>query len=122
MTVSQTEALGVAKNVVELYGKEGGALEGGGLRAKEMQATLASKLEQAARANARQEELKRDLKASTEEVVALTEELYRTASGYLDAAIAAVGKGSEAAKNFQRLRSRVRAPDQGGEAPPAPAP
>ncbi len=63
-------------------------------------------------------------KKATEEVVTLLDDLYRTASGYLDAAIAAVGKGSETAKNFQRLRSRFRAPDHGEtpEVPPSPTP
>jgi len=37
--------------------------------------------------------------------------MYATASGYLDMAIAAVDKRSDAAKNFRRLRSRVRRPN-----------
>ena len=86
-------------------------LERAGNNPDEIRAILQAKYEKAALANARQEDMKRASKAQTEETVALTDDLYRTASGYLDAAIAAAGKGSEAAKNFQRLRSRVRMPD-----------
>src|SRR3989337_1881838 len=38
------------------------------------------------------------------------------ASGYLDAGIGAVGKGSDEAKNLQRIRSRIRLPADGTEA------
>jgi hypothetical protein len=125
MTMTQTETLGFGKNMIELLDKETATLEKAGIHAKEIRATMAVKVERAAQANAHQEELKRQSKQATEEVTALMDDLYRTASGYLDAAIAAVGKGSEAAKNFQRLRSRARMPDQGGETvpevPPSPA-
>ena len=124
MTMTQTETLGFGKNMVELLDKEGPVLTKAGIDAKGFRATLVEKTERAAAANSRQEEAKRVAKKATEEVVALLDDLYRTASGYLDAAIAAVGKGSETAKNFQRLRSRVRMPDEGGsaQAPSEPTP
>ena len=122
MGMTQTETLGFGKNMVELLEKEGPALTKAGIDANGFRTILTQKVENAAAANARQEEAKRVAKKTTEEVVALLDDLYRTASGYLDAAIAAVGKGSETAKNFQRLRSRVRMPDEGGEAQPAPTP
>jgi len=96
-------------------------LEKAGYDAHKIGEILTARYEEAAKANARQEDLKRQLKEATAEVEALTDALYRSASGYLDAAMSAVGKGSDAAKNFQRLRSRVRMPgDQvagSGEAP-----
>ncbi len=122
MSMTQTETLGFGKNMVELLEKEGPVLTKAGIDANGFRAILAQKVENAAAANARQEEAKRVAKKTTEEVVALLDDLYRTASGYLDAAIAAVGKGSDSAKNFQRLRSRVRAPDEGGQTQPAPTP
>ena len=97
--------------------RAGSLLDRAGYNPDEIGAILQAKYENAALANARQEDMKRASKALTEETVALTDDLYRMASGYLDAAIAAAGKGSEAAKNFQRLRSRVRQPDDDGEAP-----
>lgn len=59
-------------------------------------------------ANEAQEAAKRHSKASTDSFVAINRQAYLTASGYLDMAIAAVGKGTEAAKNLRRYRTRVR--------------
>ncbi len=110
VSMTQTEKLGFAKNVLELLEKESAILEAAGFNATEIRTILAAKYERAATANARQEDLKRESKASTEETVSATDDMYRAASGYLDAAMAAAGKGSETAKNFQRLRSRVHDP------------
>ena len=42
---------------------------------------------------------------------------FKRNSGFLDACIGVAGKGSRTAKNFQRLRSRIRMPgDPNGEA------
>lgn len=122
--MTQTEKLGFGKNVLELIEKESAVLRRAGFNADEIHAILSERYERAAKANSRQEDLKRQSKESTEETVAATDELYRAASGYLDAAMAAAGKGSETAKNFQRLRSRVRSADEGGapgESPVEPA-
>ena len=116
MSMTQTEKLGFAKNVLELIERESAVLKDAGYSPDEIHAILEAKYDKAAVANARQEEMKRTSKQQTEDTVALTDDLYRTASGYLDAAIAAVGKGSEAAKNFQRLRSRIRMPGEPSEA------
>ena len=122
MTMTQTETLGFGKNMVELLDKEGPVLTKAGIDAKGFRTILVQKVENAAQANARQEEAKRVAKQATEVLEACLDDLYRTASGYLDAAIAAVGKGSDAARNFQRLRSRVRMPDEEtSAAPPSPA-
>ena len=83
----------------------------GGLEVDELSATLMLQLEEAKAANAIQEGLKRQLKAATRLSEAKMRKAYITASGMLDMAIAAVDKTSDAVKNFQRLRSRVRKPD-----------
>jgi hypothetical protein len=110
MSLTQTEKMGFSKNVLELVSEEASVLEKAGYDAHKIGEILTVRYEAAAKANARQEDLKRQLKEATAEVEALTDALYRSASGYLDAA-----------KNFQRLRSRVRMPgDQvaaSGEAP-----
>ena len=83
------------------------------------------KQERAGRANAKQEEAKRVSVAATAEMEAAVDEFYRACSGYLDAIIGVVGKGSPAAKNMARLRSRIRRPgDQTAEVttPGGPAP
>jgi len=66
------------------------------------------KRERAARANAQQEDAKRASLAATAEVGAAVDDFCRACSGYLDAIMGVVGKGSPAAKNMGRLRSRIR--------------
>jgi len=125
MTYTQTEIVGFGKNVWELVAAAAAVLKKAGFDVDEILRILAEKLEKAAKANARQEEAKREAKAATADVESTHDDLYRSASGYLDAAIGAVGKGSPDAKNFQRLRSRIRMPgDQLSNAttPGGPAP
>ena len=118
--MTQTEKIGFGKNLIELAEKEPEILRKAGFDPDKILAILTAKYERAATANAKQEEMKRTSKAQTQETEDATDDLYRTASGYLDTFMAAAGKGSEAAKNFQRLRSRVRRPDEDeGVATPA---
>ena len=70
-------------------------------------------------ANATQEEAKRKAKEATEAFVALKVALSRATWSALDMAIGAVGKGTVSAKNFQRLRSRIRMPGEQSEATPS---
>ena len=69
--------------------------------------------------DAHQEELKRALKESTRKVEALADDLYQSSSGYLETAIAAAGRGTDAAKKIRQNRSRVRMPGNGPEEAPA---
>ena len=110
MGYTQTETTGVSKNFLKLVDEAKVPLETGGLRTDSMKAVVSTKLETAVDLNARQETKKRELRAMTIEVTAAYDDLYRTVSGYLDACIGVVGKGSIEAKNFQRLRSRIRMP------------
>jgi hypothetical protein len=110
MSVTQTEIGGYARNEIELLEKDRTPLEALGIDVDKFLRTLKEKLDTAMAANARQEARKRGLKDDTADVEATHDDLYRTASGYLDAIIGVVGKGSTAAKNYQRLRSRIRMP------------
>ena len=112
MSLTQTEILGFAQNLLKLIDEEEAALEKAGLNVDEMRKDVSKKLENAVRANARQEDLKRELRDSTVVVEESNDDLYRTTSGYLDACIGMVGKGTTAAKNFRRLRSRIRMPGE----------
>jgi len=114
--------VGFDENVLELFEKERVALIKGGLNVDELSATLALQLEEAKTANAVQEGHKRQLKAATRLSGAKMRKAYNNASGMLDMAMGAVDKTSDAAKNFQRLRSRVRKPDLVDEAVPLPEP
>ena len=112
MSLTQTEKLGFGKNVLGLVDDVAPELEGTPLDPAKIRKDLAAKYERAATANARQEEAKRVALESTAESDEASDELYRAASGYLDAIIGVVGKGSPAAKNMQRLRSRIRMPGE----------
>ncbi len=125
MGLTQTEKLGFGKNLLELVDEVAPDLKGTPLDPERIRKDLAEKYERAARANARQEEAKRVSLAATAELDEATDVLYRAASGYLDAIIGIVGKGSAAARNIARLRSRIRMPgDQTAvaETPGEPAP
>lgn len=119
MSLTQTEIVGFATNFLELLlkllGDAASVFEGTGVHLDEIATVVTEKRAKALAANARQEEYKRALRASTVEVDETHDDLYRSCSGYLDAVIGAVGKGSLAAKNLQQLRSRIRKPgDQSG--------
>jgi len=117
MSYTQTEIVGLGNNFLDLVDKAKEILEKGGLRTDEMKVVVSSKLEKAVDVNGRQETKKRELRDLTIELNAANDDLYRTTSGFLDACIGVSGKGSPTARNFQRLRSRIRMPgDQSGEA------
>ena len=125
MSLTQTEKMGFGKNFLELVVDVEPQLEGTALDGKRIRKDVTEKHDLAARANARQEEAKRVLLAATAEANEATDTFYRASSGYLDAIMGVVGKGSAAAKNMARLRSRIRMPgDQTAEAttPGGPAP
>jgi len=110
MAKTQTEILGFIENTQKGLAKVRKELKAAGFDPAVIDAALVKAHQECAEANARQEDMKRDLKAQTTKVVALTTKAYRLASGYLDAGIGAVGKGSDAAKNLQTIRSRIRDP------------
>ena len=108
MSLTQTEKLGFGENFVELVVQVAPELAGTPLDGKEILKDVVPKQDRAARANAKQEDAKRASLAATAEVEAAVDDFYRTCSGYLDAIMGVVGKGSPAAKNMGRLRSRIR--------------
>lgn len=118
MTLTQTEIVGFIRNFLELLLKSEAALVAAGINVRKFVDVLTKELETAVAANATQESLKRQLKESTVVVEETHAQVYRTGSTYLDAVIGAVGKTTIEAKNFQRLRSRIRAPgDQTTDVP-----
>lgn len=108
MSLTQTEKLGFGKNLLELVDEVAPELQGTALDPEKIRRDLTEKYERAAAANARQEDAKRVSVEATAEMDGASDELYRAASGYLDAIIGVVGKGSPAARNMARLRSRIR--------------
>ncbi len=119
---SQTEIVGFGKNTYEGLEKVSDALDEAGMNSEEILEILARQIELTAELNARQEELKRELKATTKAVIANNKKLYLMASGYLDAAMGAVGKSSDEAKNLRQIRSRIRKPAEQANVDGGPAP
>ena len=107
MPRSQAALYVLVKNVLALLLKERAALIKGSLDIDAMIATLQALFEDATATNAQQEAQKRQLKDTTTRLNAQERRLWILASGYLDMAIAAVGKDSEAAKNLPRYRSGI---------------
>ena len=108
MSMTWTEILGFLQSMIDLLVKERLALIKGGLDVDLMVAEISHALEEARAADSNQESLKRQLKTSTTLVEAKARRAYVVGSSALDMAMGAVSKNSDAAKNFQRLRSRVR--------------
>ena len=107
---TQTEIPGFAENVRKGLLRVRDAMRKAGHSPDEIDAILQAQVQKLLELNARRGELQRDLLSTT---ARLREEFRNTdwmASGYLDAAMGAVGKGSDDAKNLRRLRSRIRMP------------
>ena len=108
MALSEAQTFGYSDNTQELLEKARDILEKGGMDVDAVLAPLRELHAKALAANAEQEEAKRNQKKSTEKFLKLKHELYLATSSALDMAIGSVGKGSVAAKNFQRLRSDIQ--------------
>jgi hypothetical protein len=113
--------LGFSEDVQGALVKERTSLKEAGVDPDVVLARIETLHAKAASLNAHQESLKRELKATTEEYVATLRKLYITCSGALDMAMASVEKSSPAAKNLQRLRSRIRRDRPSPAAPPPPS-
>lgn len=112
MTMTQASLKGLAKGFLGLLDENAPLFVGTPIDVPKVRKIVSDKLEVVVQKDARQEHTKVALRESTVEVNAANADLQRTVSGWLDAVIGAVGKGSPAAKNFQRLRSRIRMPDR----------
>jgi len=119
MVFSETQTFGFGDKVRVLLEKSRRALEAAGWDVAVVLSRLDSLRARAWSANEDQEMAKRAQKAKTDAFVALKREFYLAASGYLDMAIAAVGKGTEDGRDLRKYRSRVRRPDS-DEAVPLP--
>ncbi len=117
MVLSDTQTFGFGDTVRELLEKARRALEAAGWDVGMVLSRLDGLRAKAWTANEDQELAKRVQKAKTAAFVTAKAEFYEATSGYLDMAIAAVGKNSEEAKNLRRYRSRIRRPAEGVPVP-----
>jgi len=107
---TEAELWGVSEGIRGAFEKEKPAIAKAGVNVDEALALMRAAHEEAFGANQQQESLKRQLRAQTAYSQVLQKKLYLIMSGYLDMAIAALGKTTPAAKELQRFRSRIHRP------------
>jgi len=124
MGYSEAQTYGFVDSIEGLQKKERAVLVAGNLDVDEMQKKLAAAREKAIQSNQKQEQKKRELRESTEEHEADLKALYVIGSSQLDMMIGSVEKNSIVAKNFRRIRSRLKRPNavDATEAQPIPTP
>jgi len=122
MTMTWTEILGFLMGILDILNEEKLALVKGGMDVDLVSAEIAHMLEEARAANDIQESHKRQLKTSTTLVEERMRRAYVVGSSALDMAMGAVSKDSPAAKNFQRIRSKIRREKKGLDAIVQPTP
>jgi len=120
-TYGHAQILGLSEDVRRAWDQDREALRQAGVDADVGLARMQTVHDQTVALNALQESLKRQLQATTAAYVASRDKLYVVCSGGLDTLMAAVEKNSAAAKNHQRLRSRIRRPRRESVAGTAPA-
>ena len=119
MSLTTTETLGFADEVVEFLTNNQAALLTAGLTVGPYITELGTQKEDAVTKNDQQEALKAQLRIKTLDTSTALETLYGNTSTKLDAVIGVLGKTSELAKQAARIRSEIR---RGPNAPPEPTP
>ena len=110
MGLSEAQKIAVGDNVFEVLQKNAPELDGGAMDSGAAIEIMTEVRDTALSANEEQHTAMRRAREATARSEAATRRYYVTASGFLDMAIAAVSKDSEAAAEFRKLRSRVARP------------
>ena len=100
-----TERVGLEERLLQHLEENAKDLQARGLNVPYWTAALRASISAVKSADARQEALKAELKATTSSVNAADREAYTLASGLIDAIAAAWGKASEKGENITRMRS-----------------
>ena len=116
MSLSETQMFGVGDNVLELLKKQKPALKKGAMDVDSAIEILTDVRDAALVANEEQHRAIRQSREATARSAAMSQRYYVTASGFLDMAIAAVSKDSQAAAEIRKLRSRVVRPPRDADA------
>ena len=117
MALSQAKLLGAAETVWKTMDEEQAAMIASGSEPQTMKRNLMKVHDDLVTEEAHQEDLKRQLRESTDKIEVLRKKLYNLTSGGVDALLTAVERSSPAGKIIRRLRSRLSRPDT--QAPPA---
>jgi len=107
---SYTERVGLGRRTLEWYQKNANDLGQRGLNASYWIAKLQAAIEATVAADAKQEGLKAELKATTAALNEADHAMYMLASGALDAAAGAYGKETEEGVQVARMRSKLHRP------------
>ncbi len=122
MSLSQTEIVGMASEIVTLLEHEKEKIARLGIDAERLIRDLKQLLGETVESNAEQESFKTRAQEATKRTVRLSHELHVKASGTLDIIIGAYGKDSIDSSVIRRIRSRIRRPgnheDAEGESSP----
>lgn len=114
-TTTFTERVGLEERMLQHLEENREALQVRGLNVAYWIGVLRAAVDAVKAADARQEALKAELKASTGSVDAADREAYVLASGAIDATVAAWGKASEDGQVVARMRSKLHRPDTDAE-------
>ncbi len=121
-TTTFTERVGLEERMLQHLEENREALQARGLNVAYWIAALRAAVDAVKAADARQEALKAELKASTGSVDAADREAYVLASGAIDATVGAWGKASEDGQVVARMRSKLHRPDTDPEILPVGTP
>ncbi len=105
--MSFTEILGFLEKVIQALQGMRAELAAAGTDADKLIAALQELLDRVVALNEKQESLKRETKATTVELVAVTKAAYARGSGALDTMIAAAGKTGSNAKSLAQIRASI---------------
>src|SRR3990172_8195836 len=117
MTATQTEIIGKNERILKALEEHDETFTNGNLNVEAMQANLSGLNEQLLAADAHQEALKAQTRASTRTVEALARRADVTGSSYLDMMIGAAQKDTPLAATLRTIRSQVRRPTPAAAAP-----
>jgi len=121
-TTTFTGRVGLEERMIEHLEKNAKELERRGLNVAFWIARLRALVEVVKAADARQEALKAELKASTATLKAVDREAYVAASSAIDAAVGTWGKSSPDGRVLARMRSKLHRPGAGAEVLPVERP
>lgn len=111
MALSQAQLLGMSDTVQKTMEEEQAAMKATGYDPDAMNRNLKQVHDDLVAEDAHQEDLKRQLRGSTDRLKALRKRLYNLTSGGVDALLTAVDRSSPSGKIIRRLRSRITRPD-----------
>jgi uncharacterized coiled-coil DUF342 family protein len=111
MGLSVAKLLGLSDSLQKSIDEERAPMKATGYNPDAIRDNIMQAHDEVVAEDAHQEDLKRQLRESTERLEVLCKKLYNLTSGGVDALLTAVDRSSPAGKIVRRLRSRLSRPD-----------